>query len=818
MAQPSKARRPLICLAVVTAIPIAVLTWVVFEPVVTARTDRPVQENRIIVPDLDVTAWRLLPVQEGGRIKPLESACEETVREITGRARFEGHDPVAVVLMWRCLGGTSRDPAFGNWETYPFILCPDRDLRETLYRGLADPGEALTQEQLHGKYVSPEELRKSKAFWQLLREAEEIELADRERAGSIMSQLQHKAREVFGRLTLFDNISQNHPPQWANPRPWREADHPDPLHFVILDHVASGGWFSLWDMGRYESEPTHWQEDMRDRLSRSPQLYIDPERQKTLSAFQQKIKSGQGGQAIDELQQMLHRRDDERLHQFQASRASADTISLTDFVHSPIWRGFDSSEKQTMVTWLRDIDADKMPIPVGKAGEHLRDILAKRTTETISNLRMRLPADPVRYRPEDPRYRMLHLDYLESYYPDLYPESAAWQPFPAEAAGRVLTSFDAVAQAYKTRSARSFTDASSAFFGTVRSVSNGFAPYPGTDTVASRLEGLVHGVALGAPGEELIRLETQFNQAQPFHWAWILMLLGALAFGLNVALGSRWSYALAWMIFLAAIGCQIYGYFVRIVLAGRPPVSSLYETVIWVAFMSSVFACVLELIYRRAVIGLAGSLVSTLGLVMADQLPLALNPQISPLLPVLRSNYWLTIHVLTIVSSYAAGTLAWGLGNVSLGLLAFGSPSRDLLKTLARFTYRALQIAVLLLAAGTFLGGWWATESWGRFWGWDPKEVWALIALVCYVIPLHARYIGWVKDFGLAVSAVACYAAIVMSWYGANFILGGGLHAYASGGGGPWWIFWAGLINIEWVILASLRYLGRAQADMVSVP
>jgi ABC-type transport system involved in cytochrome c biogenesis permease subunit len=817
MAQRSEARWPLIVLAVVTAIPIAVLTWVVFEPVVTARTDRPAQENRITIPDLDLTAWHLLPVQEGGRIKPFESACEETVREITGRARFEGHDPVAVVLMWRCLGGTSRDPTFGDWETYPFILCQDRDFRETLYRSLAEPGESLTQDQLHGKYVSPQELRKSKAFWQLLREAEEIKLDDRERAGSLMSPLHHKAQEVFDRLTLFDNISQNHPPQWASPRPVRDGDRPDPLHFVILDHVASGGWFSLGDLKSYESEPGRWRQDMRDRLARSPQLYIDPARQKTLSAFQQKIKSGQGSQAIDELEAMLKGRDLERIRQFRENRPATETISLTDLAHSLILLNFDSSEKQTFGEWLRAIDADKAPIPVSKAVEHVREILAKRTAATVTNLRMRLPADPVRYQSEDPRYRMLHLDYLENYYPDLYPESAAWQPFPAEPAGRVLTAFDAVTQAYKTRSTKSFADASPAFFATVRNASTGFAPYPGTDTVSSRLEGLVHGAALGAPGEELIRLETQFNQAQPFHWAWILMLLTALAFGLNVALASRWSYALAWMIFLAAIGCQIYGYFVRIVLAGRPPVSSLYETVIWVAFMSSVFACVLELIYRRAVIGLAGALVSTLGLVMADQLPLALNPHISPLVPVLRSNYWLTIHVLTIVSSYAAGTLAWGLGNVSLGLLAFGNPSRDLLKTLARFTYRALQIAVLLLAAGTFLGGWWATESWGRFWGWDPKEVWALIALVCYVIPLHARYIGWVKDFGLAVAAVACYAAIVMSWYGANFILGGGLHAYASGGGGPWWIFWAGLINIEWVILASLRYLGRARADVVSL-
>jgi ABC-type transport system involved in cytochrome c biogenesis permease subunit len=130
---------------------------------------------------------------------------------------------------------------------------------------------------------------------------------------------------------------------------------------------------------------------------------------------------------------------------------------------------------------------------------------------------------------------------------------------------------------------------------------------------------------------------------------------------------------------------------------------------------------------------------------------------------------------------------------------------------LGEFTYRALQVTVLLLAAGTFLGGWWAAEAWGRFWGWDPKEVGALLALVCYVIPLHARYLGWVKDFGLAVSAVLCYGAIILSWYVVNFVLAAGLHSYGFGAGGGPWVLLAVLLNLEWVLLASLLYLYRAE-------
>jgi ABC-type transport system involved in cytochrome c biogenesis permease subunit len=333
-----------------------------------------------------------------------------------------------------------------------------------------------------------------------------------------------------------------------------------------------------------------------------------------------------------------------------------------------------------------------------------------------------------------------------------------------------------------------FTAASGAFFATIREVSQKYDDYPGVTTIP---------------------LELNFNHLRPFMWAWIVMLGSVVLFIASMATRWRAVYLLAFAVFFGSLAFQLFGFYTRIRVSGRPPVSDMYETVVWVAFMSAIFALVLELIYRRRVIGLAGALVSTIGLVLADQLPLVLDPKLAPLTPVLRSNFWLTVHVLTIVSSYAGGTLAWGLGNISLALLAFGTPRRELLKTLSQYTYRAMQIAVLLLAVGTFLGAWWAADSWGRYWGWDPKEVWALIALVVYVIPLHMRFIGWVKDFGVAVCAVLCYAAIVMSWYGVNFILPAGLHAYGFGSGNNTWVYWAGLINIEWVLICSILYLRK---------
>jgi ABC-type transport system involved in cytochrome c biogenesis permease subunit len=221
-----------------------------------------------------------------------------------------------------------------------------------------------------------------------------------------------------------------------------------------------------------------------------------------------------------------------------------------------------------------------------------------------------------------------------------------------------------------------------------------------------------------------------------------------------------------------------------------------------------------------------------------------LDESFRPLQPVLRSNFWLTIHVLTIVASYGAGMLAWGLGNIALGYTIFGKyrdpavPAQvpqgmkpadqadepreahrrppEQVGILAGYAYRSVQIAVLLLAAGTILGGLWADVSWGRFWGWDPKEVWALISLLVYLAILHGRFAGWFNHFGLIFGTVFGATMIAMSWYGVNFVLptfanGGavGLHSYGEGAGGQAYVF--GFVALNWLFLgiATLRYMSQ---------
>ena len=133
-----------------------------------------------------------------------------------------------------------------------------------------------------------------------------------------------------------------------------------------------------------------------------------------------------------------------------------------------------------------------------------------------------------------------------------------------------------------------------------------------------------------------------------------------------------------------------------------------------------------------------------------------------------------------------------------------------IVKPLANFVYRTMQVGVLLIAAGTILGGVWADYSWGRFWGWDAKEVWALTTLVVYLVPLHGRFAGWVNTFWLVFASVVCYLSVIMAWYGVNFVLGVGLHSYGfteGGSQGGMMIILAGVLALP-VAAAWRRHLG----------
>ncbi|MGZ3724264.1 MAG: cytochrome c biogenesis protein [Pseudobdellovibrio sp.] len=285
--------------------------------------------------------------------------------------------------------------------------------------------------------------------------------------------------------------------------------------------------------------------------------------------------------------------------------------------------------------------------------------------------------------------------------------------------------------------------------------------------------------------EAKINTEVLYNKMHPFRLAYISYLIAALILLFIWIRNLQKGMLFAWIFMGLGFALHVTGFATRVYLAGRPPVSNMYETVIWASFGSILFSMILEAIYKFRVILLAGSLTGLFALIVADFAPAVLDPSLQPLEAVLRSNYWLVVHVMTISISYAAFMLAFGLGD--LGLIYFvidEEKHKEKIQHITTGVYRAMQIGVAFLAPGIILGGIWADYSWGRFWGWDPKETWALIALLGYIVVLHSRLTGWLKNFGMIASGVITFSLVVMAWYGVNFVLGAGLHSYGFGAGG----------------------------------
>lgn len=311
------------------------------------------------------------------------------------------------------------------------------------------------------------------------------------------------------------------------------------------------------------------------------------------------------------------------------------------------------------------------------------------------------------------------------------------------------------------------------------------------------------------PDDAALSKEIRYNHSHPFGKAWMLYLAGLLVLTFVKGEGRSTGYWAGFSLIASGFLMHIYGFYMRCTIAGRPPVTNMYESVIWVAFGAVLFAFILELFSPKRWYLISAACGAVVCLILADTLPTVLDPSIRPLTPVLRSNFWLTIHVLTITLGYAGFMLALGLGHVVLWKCAMRSDQSEQINSLHDALYRALQVGVLLLATGTILGGVWANYSWGRFWGWDPKEVWALIALLGYLAILHGRYAGWLRKFGIAAWSVIAFQGVLMAWYGVNFVLGAGLHSYGFGTGGKMYVGIYVACELAFVLWATWKHRGH---------
>ena len=313
---------------------------------------------------------------------------------------------------------------------------------------------------------------------------------------------------------------------------------------------------------------------------------------------------------------------------------------------------------------------------------------------------------------------------------------------------------------------------------------------------------VAEGSALVSPWK--IALEVQYSSMKPFQVSAFFYFLSLFILTLFKRQGVLYRLGLAAL--FTAVLFHTLGLGLRVIILGRPPVSNMYESVIFMNWALIVFALVFWLIKRNAAVLVTGAAVSGFVMLYGGLLPLDTGLEV--LVPVLRSNYWLSIHVMTVVSSYGAFGLAMGLGHRHLFCVARGRFNKRSEKESAELIYKIIQLGVILIGTGTVLGGVWANESWGRFWGWDPKETWALITFLGYLIIVHLKFAKKLSHFQLALGSVLGFLLVLMTWYGVNFVLGRGLHSYGAGTGGMHWIVYYLVLEaafVGWALLKTRR-------------
>ncbi len=278
--------------------------------------------------------------------------------------------------------------------------------------------------------------------------------------------------------------------------------------------------------------------------------------------------------------------------------------------------------------------------------------------------------------------------------------------------------------------------------------------------------------------QKKFEFEAFFNRFDPFQ---ICMVFYVLVFMLAIA---------SWLGFARPLGnaalsllgltllLHSFGLICRIYISGRPPVTSLYSSAVFIAWGAVLLAAGLELIFRNGIGSVAAASMGFASLLIAQALSITDGDTMKPLQAVLSTNFWLATHVVVITLGYASTYLAGILALIYIfrGMLT-RSLDANLAKTLTRMTYGIICFALLFSFVGTILGGIWADQSWGRFWGWDPKENGAILIVLWNAIILHARWGGLVKARGMMILAVFGNVVTTWSWFGVN-MLGIGLHTY----------------------------------------
>ncbi len=378
------------------------------------------------------------------------------------------------------------------------------------------------------------------------------------------------------------------------------------------------------------------------------------------------------------------------------------------------------------------------------------------------------------------------------------------------------------------------------------------------DAAARQLAGaLAELPAAARPTASRLATELRYNRLHPFQTAWIVMAVGAIL-ALAALLGRRrWLDGVAVVAMLAGFVLLSYGLSLRWTIAGRIPAANMFESLLFLSWGMGAFAIVSILLLRDRMVPFTASVMGALSLFLADVLPL--DHYVRPIAPVLLDTVWMSIHVPVIMVSYSVLALAMLIAHAQLVVMAVMPGRRRFVETVDGLHYWYVHVGCILLGAGIITGSMWAASSWGRYWGWDPKEVWSLVAFLAYLAILHLRgprerLPGWIYAFGAGLAAavlvivvprlapltvltllalagavgvgilflfgrgpfatalksILAFWLIIMTYVGVNFVLGIGLHSYGFGTGAVVrYLFLTGGLDLAFILLCAAVYLAR---------
>ena len=320
---------------------------------------------------------------------------------------------------------------------------------------------------------------------------------------------------------------------------------------------------------------------------------------------------------------------------------------------------------------------------------------------------------------------------------------------------------------------------------------------------------------------EISGFEVFFNHFAPFYHCIVVylfvFLISCFAWVTAPATLNKtafWLCILTLLVHTWALGSRMH-------IQGRPPVTNLYSSAIFIGWGCVLGCLMLEGIYKNGIGNIVGSVTGSLTLLIAQHLS-AEGDTLEMMQAVLDTNFWLATHVTCVTLGYTATFVAGFLGiiYVVMGIVTTTlTPERD--KSLTQMIYGVVCFAMLFSFVGTVLGGIWADQSWGRFWGWDPKENGALLIVIWNAIILHARWGGMAKNRGVALLAIAGNMVTGWSWFGTNQ-LGVGLHAYGFNDQLAWGLtaFWLSQLGLIGVGLIPRQYWlsSRMSSKTSSIP